>query len=109
MVVQILGAMIWNSAREIPLANGQHGCCNAATMLAEASRRKRRWPRWWRRVQVAARRANIFAVIEVVAVTAFLLMTAIAWRTLSNQTERGKLLPSELTATFTNEMIACGN
>ena len=69
-------------------------------MLAEASRRKRRWPRWWRRVQVAARRANIFAVIEVVAVTAFLLMTAIAWRALSNQTERGKLLPSELTATL---------
>ena len=74
-------------------------------MLAEASRRKRRWPRWWRRVQVAARRANIFAVIEVVAVTAFLLMTAIAWRTLSNQTERGKLLPSELTATLLIGML----
>ena len=74
-------------------------------MLAEASRRKRRWPRWWRRVQVAARRANIFAVIEVVAVTAFLLMTAIAWRTLSNQAERGKLLPSELTATLLIGML----
>ena len=74
-------------------------------MLAEASRPKRRWPRWWRRVQVAARRANIFAVIEVVAVTAFLLMTAIAWRTLSNQAERGKLLPSELTATLLIGML----
>ena len=74
-------------------------------MMSESSPRKRRWPRWWRRAQIAARRANIFAVIEAVAVTAFVLMTMIAWKTLSNQPEKGQLLSYNLTATLLVGML----
>jgi two-component system, NtrC family, nitrogen regulation sensor histidine kinase NtrY len=74
-------------------------------MMAEAAQERRRWPRWWRRVQIGARRANIFATIEIVAVAAFLVMSAVAWRTLSGQAEKGQLLPSELTATLLIGML----
>jgi two-component system nitrogen regulation sensor histidine kinase NtrY len=74
-------------------------------MIAEIPSRKRRWPRWWRRVQVGARRANFFALVEATAIIAFALMTAIAWRTLSVQAEKGELLPSELTATLLIGML----
>ena len=74
-------------------------------MMAEIAPGRRRWPRWWRRAQVAARRANLFAVVEAVAVVAFVLMTAIAWQTLSAQAEKGQLLPSELTATLLIGML----
>jgi len=74
-------------------------------MILDLPSNKRRWPRWWRRVQVGARRANFFAVIEAVAVIFFLAMTAIAWRTLSVQAEKGELLPSELTATLLIGML----
>ena len=67
-------------------------------MTAESSSHTRHWPRWWRRAQVAARRANIFAVIEVVAVVAFLAMTATTWIALESQSAKGQLLPSDLTA-----------
>jgi two-component system nitrogen regulation sensor histidine kinase NtrY len=67
-------------------------------MNAENLTRKRPWPRWWRRVQVAARRANFFAVIEVISVIAFLIMTATTWMALDSQAVRGQLLPSDLTA-----------
>ncbi len=65
-----------------------------------ASPGKRRWPRWWRRVQVAARRANFFAVMEFVSVLAFLLMTATTWIALDATSNKGQLLPSDLTATL---------
>jgi two-component system, NtrC family, nitrogen regulation sensor histidine kinase NtrY len=58
------------------------------------------WPRWWRRAQIAARRANFFAIIEAVSVIAFLAMTAVTWITLSAKADRGALLPSDLTATL---------
>src|SRR5947209_19787311 len=74
-------------------------------MMAEGSPHKRRWPRWWRRMQVAARRANIFALIEAAAIVAFVLMTAVTWRTLSSQAQKGQLLPSELTATLLIGML----
>jgi two-component system nitrogen regulation sensor histidine kinase NtrY len=69
-------------------------------MTAEGSQFPRRWPRWWRRAQIAARRANFYAIIEVVAVIAFLTMTVVTWFTLSAQAEKGRLLPSDLTATL---------
>jgi len=65
-----------------------------------ASPGKRRWPRWWRRVQVAARRANFFAVMEAVSVLAFLIMTATTWIALDAPSNKGQLLPSDLTATL---------
>lgn len=62
--------------------------------------RKRAWPRWWRRVQIAARRANFFAVMEVVSILAFLAMSAATWMALDNGNDKGTLLPSNLTATL---------
>ena len=73
--------------------------------MSEVTPRKRRWPIWWRRVQIAARRANFFAVVEAAAVIAFLVMSAIAWATLSAQAERRELLPSDLTATLLIGML----
>ena len=64
------------------------------------SPRNHPWPRWRRRVQIAARRANFFAVIEIVAALAFLIMTATTWILVSAQSKKGQLLPSDLTATL---------
>ena len=62
--------------------------------------RTRSWPRWWRRVQLAARRANLFAIMEVAAVVAFLVMTGITWIAISAQARRGTLMPTDLTASL---------
>jgi two-component system nitrogen regulation sensor histidine kinase NtrY len=62
--------------------------------------RRRGWPRWWRRMQVAARRANFFAVIEVLSIVAFLAMTTATWVALNNGGDRRELLPSNLTASL---------
>ncbi|MFA7603020.1 MAG: ATP-binding protein [Novosphingobium sp.] len=67
-------------------------------MMAGTFLRKRPWPRWWRRVQMAARRANFFAAIEAVSVVAFLVMTATTWIAIESQAAKGQLLPSDLTA-----------
>ena len=64
------------------------------------STRTQAWPRWWRRIQIGARRANFFAVMEIVAVLAFLIMTATTWIAVSAQSKKGQLLPSDLTATL---------
>jgi two-component system, NtrC family, nitrogen regulation sensor histidine kinase NtrY len=64
------------------------------------STRTQPWPRWWRRFQIATRRANFFAVMEIVAVIAFLIMTATTWIAVSAQSKKGQLLPSDLTATL---------
>jgi two-component system, NtrC family, nitrogen regulation sensor histidine kinase NtrY len=63
--------------------------------------RSRGWPpRWWRRFQLAARRANFFAVLALVSVMAFLIMTGITWYVISIQAKRDALIPTELTATL---------
>ncbi len=59
----------------------------------------RRTPRWWRRLQVSARRANFFAVIEVVAAVAFLAMTVVTFITIQGRSDR-ELMPSDVTATL---------
>ena len=59
-----------------------------------------RWPRWRRRLQLAARRSNLFAVIEAVSVVAFLVMTGATWFALEGQGDKQQLLPSSLTATL---------
>lgn len=61
---------------------------------------KRAWPRWWRRVQITARRANFFAVMEVTSILAFFAMTAATWMALNNGADKRTLLPSNLTATL---------
>ena len=61
---------------------------------------KRSWPRWWRRMQVAARRANLFALMELVAVVAFLAMTVTTWLALRTNARTGEFLSSNLTATL---------
>ena len=58
------------------------------------------WPKWWRRFLIAARRANVFAVMEVIAVAAFVIMTGITWIVISAQSKSDNLLPTELTASL---------
>ena len=67
-------------------------------MIARTSLARRRWPRWWRRVQVAARRANAFAAMQVLAVLLFLAMTVITWIMVKSHASSGTLLPGDLTA-----------
>ncbi|PZQ55120.1 MULTISPECIES: ATP-binding protein [Novosphingobium] len=50
-------------------------------------------------MQVAARRANFFAIMEVLSIAAFLIMTTITWIAV-NSRDKGQLLPSNLTATL---------
>jgi two-component system nitrogen regulation sensor histidine kinase NtrY len=59
---------------------------------------RRNRPRWWRRAVVAARRANLFQVIEIVSVIAFLVMTSVTWLALQSQGASGELVPSNITA-----------
>ena len=74
-------------------------------MTSEGIPSKRRWPRWWRRAQVAARRANFFAIIEMIAIVTFLAMTIVTWRTLAGQPEKGQLLSYNLTAVLLVGML----
>jgi two-component system, NtrC family, nitrogen regulation sensor histidine kinase NtrY len=62
--------------------------------------RKTGWPRWWRSFQIRARRANFFAIMEVGSVVAFLTMTLVTWFAVTEQSKRGQLMPSDLTATL---------
>lgn len=64
------------------------------------SPRSRGWPRWWRRVQIGARQANFFAIVEVMSVLAFLVMTATTWFAVNAQSERAQLMPTDLTASL---------
>lgn len=67
---------------------------------ARNTSRHRGWPRWWRRAQIAARRANIISILEVASVVSFLVMSAVSWFTVSSQSDRDQLIPSNLTATL---------
>ncbi|MFM2302041.1 MAG: hypothetical protein RLZZ84_1777 [Pseudomonadota bacterium] len=60
----------------------------------------KRWPRWWRQVQIGARRANFFVLMEVGSLFAFLLMTLVTWLALTDQSNSKQLLPTDLTATL---------
>nr|WP_309751654.1 ATP-binding protein [Novosphingobium sp.] len=62
--------------------------------------RRRTWPRLWRQLQVAARRSNLFAVLELVSVLAFLGMTALTWTQITERSTDGRLLPSEVAASL---------
>ena len=60
----------------------------------------RRSPRWWRRLLVALRRANVFLLLELTA--AFMLSVAAwaSWTTFSANTAANQLLPSRITSTL---------
>jgi two-component system nitrogen regulation sensor histidine kinase NtrY len=60
--------------------------------------RPRNLPRWRRRAKVAARRANLFEVIEILSVVTFVVMTTVTWVTLRSQGESGELVTSNVTA-----------
>ncbi len=59
-----------------------------------------KWPRWWRRVSVTLRRSNIFSILEVVSVFAFVAMTITTWLTLAERADSGALIPSNVTASL---------
>lgn len=61
---------------------------------------RKSWPRWWRRAQIGARRANFFALMALISLVAFLVMTTVTWLTVTEQSKRGQLLPTDLTATL---------
>jgi len=65
----------------------------------------RRWPRWWRRAQVAARRSNIYVLIETVSIVAFLATSLLAWFAIENYGEKDRLLPPDLTASLLIGML----
>ncbi|MCJ1961874.1 ATP-binding protein [Novosphingobium mangrovi (ex Hu et al. 2023)] len=66
---------------------------------------RRNWPRWWRRFQIAARRANIFAVIAALCVVAFVVMSSITWISLNSGWDAARPIPSNLTATLLVGML----
>jgi two-component system, NtrC family, nitrogen regulation sensor histidine kinase NtrY len=66
----------------------------------------RRWPpRWWRRAQVYLRRANIFPWLMGVAIAALAAAWLSAYVVLSDQSDKGQLLPSVLTTTLLIGML----
>ena len=67
---------------------------------ARVPARNRAWPRFWRRMQVAARRSNLFPILEIAALISFMVMTGITWFAVSGQWGRGQMLPTDLTATL---------
>ena len=54
----------------------------------------RRSPRWWRRAQLAARRLNLFAWLEVLAVATLLAMLAAGWVAIVGRTDPDELVPA---------------
>lgn len=60
----------------------------------------RRMPRWYRRVLVSLRRANVFFLLEVAASTILALMLAVSWLTVTASSAEGQILPSRLTSSL---------
>lgn len=65
----------------------------AEELTDQAARRARRAPRWLRRLSVASRKANLFAVLEIVTLAAFGVMAVTTWLALS-RVPGDTLLPS---------------
>ena len=60
----------------------------------------RRTPRWWRKLQVEARRANLFFLLEAAVAVVLLTMIAVSWTTVAGHDGGEALLPSRLTASL---------
>ena len=67
---------------------------------ANVPARNRAWPRLWRRIQVAVRRSNVYPILAILAVSAFVIMSAVTWYAVSAQSDRSQPLPTDLTATL---------
>ena len=59
-----------------------------------AANSARRSPRWWRRTQVTARRVNLFAWLEVIALIVLVTMLALSWLAIAERADSASLLPS---------------
>ncbi len=57
-------------------------------------------PRWFRRLLVALRRANVFFLLELAASTILVLMLSVSWLTVTGSTGEGQILPSRLTSSL---------
>lgn len=69
--------------------------------MEEAHIRKRSGSqRFWRRLQVTARRANFFALMAVAAAFAFVVMSLITVYTVTRPDEKGELLSTNVTASL---------
>ena len=51
-------------------------------------------------MQIAARRSNLFPILEVGAIVAFVVMTVITWYAVNARAGKGQMLPTDLTATL---------
>ena len=67
-------------------------------MATLAGPSQKRTPRWWRRFIVASRRANLFTLVEILALAAFLVMVATTWAAFTSAPPTGELLPSRQVA-----------
>ena len=63
-------------------------------MASAASQTTKSLPRWWRRFVVAARRANIFRLLEFVSATIFIVMVLLTYVAFTTAPADGQLLPS---------------
>ncbi|HWU01402.1 MAG TPA: ATP-binding protein [Novosphingobium sp.] len=72
----------------------------SSAVPAKVQPHPRRWPRWWRRVLVRARRANLEPYAWGVSIFAFLAATLWAGLAVSDRAAKGELLPATLTATL---------
>ncbi|NML94024.1 HAMP domain-containing protein [Novosphingobium sp. TW-4] len=60
----------------------------------------RRSPRWWRRLLVTLRRANVFLLLELTAVFILAVALWVSWSTFSANTAANQLLPSRITSSL---------
>jgi two-component system nitrogen regulation sensor histidine kinase NtrY len=68
-------------------------------LAANQPARARRLPRWWRRLLVVLRRANVFLLIETIAAIALIMMVTLSVYDLDPQSVPGDvLLPAKLTS-----------
>ena len=67
-------------------------------MATLAGSTQKRTPRWWRRFVVASRRANLFSLVEIMAVAIFAIMVATTWAAFTRAPPTGELLPSRQVA-----------
>jgi len=69
-------------------------------MVEESPAKLRRTPRWWRRLLVQARRANLFLLLELASAGALAGMLLLSWFAVADRSASGQLLPSRLTASL---------
>lgn len=60
----------------------------------------RRHPRWWRRLTIALHRANVYLLLELLAMLALVAMIGTSWAVVSERIDRGTLIPSALAASL---------